>query len=736
MKSIICLCFAFLFVSVACGQTSQMDSTVYLEELTVTSTKFPEMRSKIAQQVRVITPAQIKLLNMQTTADLVTQSGVVGMQKSQQGGGSPQLRGFEASRVLLMIDGVRMNNMIYRAGHLQNIITVDNNSFDQAEILLGPSSTVYGSDALGGVVHFKTKDPILAPDKNFLAGGNAFYRLGTVNNEQTLHFDLNLGGKRFGSFTSLTMGRFGDLRMGERINPSYGKEFGLRHHYVERSSDNSGDLLVTNDDPYIQKFSGYHQYDLVQKFLLRQSENINHTWNIQYSTSSNIPRYDRLTDPEGAGLRSAQWFYGPQERLMLAYQVHVKELGTFADQLRTTLSYQSIEESRHDRRFNRPNLRNQVENVDVYAVTVDFQKQIGASNLQYGFDSQFNFLKSTAFNENLSNGEITAVGTRYPDGDNRMHFLALYLTHTLDITETLTLNDGLRIGYSKLYSKFSDKSFFPFPFDEVDQKNTYASGNLGIAFRPTPWWKLSLIASTGYRVPNVDDLGKVFDTSAGTALIVPNPDVKPEKTFNVDIGIARYFTNKVRIEATAYYTRFFDAIVMDPFAFNGQPTIDYEGVPTPVLANQNKGRAKILGLSMLLHAEIISGFSADASYNYAYGRITSGETESPLDHIPPAFGRVNLQYVRGKFVGSAFVNFNGWKKLEDYRLNSEDNEVYATERGMPSWYTVNFRAGYSFNDYVTLQIGIDNLFDLQYRTFSSGINAPGRNLFATFRLTF
>ena len=97
MKGIKCLCFAFLLVSVAHAQSQQADSIVYLEELTVSATKFPEMRSKIAQQLYVVTPAQIRLLNMQTTADLVTQSGVVGMQKSQQGGGSPQLRGFEAS---------------------------------------------------------------------------------------------------------------------------------------------------------------------------------------------------------------------------------------------------------------------------------------------------------------------------------------------------------------------------------------------------------------------------------------------------------------------------------------------------------------------------------------------------------------------------------------------------------------------------------------------------------------
>jgi hemoglobin/transferrin/lactoferrin receptor protein len=736
MKSIYTLCFAFLVYGSTFGQSNQQDSVVYLDELVVSANKFPEMRSKIAQQVFIVTPAQLKLLNVQTTADLVTNSGVVGMQKSQQGGGSPQLRGFEASRVVLMIDGVRMNNLIYRAGHLQNILTVDNNSFERAEILLGPSSTVYGSDALGGVIHFKTRDPLLTTDQNFKISGNAFYRYGSGNNENTSHFDLNLAGKKFGSFTSFTYSDFGDLRMGERKNPALGEDFGLRSLYVQRAADNLSDVFVVNDDPYVQKFSGYSQYDVVQKFLYKPSDRYSHVLNFQYSTSSNIPRYDRLTDPDGAGLRSAEWYYGPQERFMAAYQFSMKDLGAIADALTATLSYQAIEESRHDRRFNRNNLRNQIENVDVVGVTLDLQKLFAHSTVRYGFDGQFNSLTSTAFNLDVRDGTRSAVGTRYPDGKNNMNYLALYVTHTLDITDQLTLNDGLRVGYATLYSKFNDKSFFPFPFDEVNQKNTYASGNLGLVFRPTSTWKFSLMGSTGYRVPNVDDLAKVFDTSAGTALVVPNPDVKPEKTINIDLGITKFFSDKVRWENNFYYTRFFDAIVMDAFAFNGETVIDYEGTPTPVLANQNKGTAKILGLSSVLHAEISKSFSADASYSYTYGRVTSGENETPLDHIPPAFGRVNVQYQHSKWAASTFVNFNAWKRLKNYRLNSEDNEVYATSKGTPSWYTIHVRVGYTLNDHLMLQAGIDNLLDLQYRTFSSGINAPGRNFFGTLRVSF
>jgi hemoglobin/transferrin/lactoferrin receptor protein len=734
MKSILILCFVVIGFTSVFAQNEEPDSVVFLDELVVSANKISEPRSKLAQQVYVVTPAEIKRLNAQTMAELLINSGVVGMQKSQQGGGSPQLRGFEASRIVLMIDGVRMNNLIYRAGHLQNVITVDNNLLDNVEILLGPSSTVYGSDALGGVVSMHTKNPILGAEK-FAFSGNGFYRYGSVNNEKTQHLDFNIGLKKFAIFAGVTFSDLGDLRMGERENPALGESFGLRNFYVERSADNSADELVANSDPYIQKFSGYTQTDGMVKVLYKPSEKFSHLLNFQFSNSSNIPRYDRLTDPEGTGLRQAEWYYGPQERLMLSYTLDVKPMRSLADELKTVISYQQIQESRHDRRFNRPNLRNQVENVDVVGITIDFNKKFNSHHLRYGFDSQLNWLKSTAFNQNVMTGEISSVGTRYPGGNNTMNFFALYATDTYDLSSRSTLNTGIRLGMSSLNAEFTDKTFFSFPFETVSQKNQYASGNLGMVFRPNGNWKLAFMTSTGYRVPNIDDLAKVFDTNAGQSLIVPNPDVKPEKTVNFDFGVTTFISDKVRWENNFFYTSFFDAIVMDAFTFNGSSEVLYDGQMTPVFANQNKRRATLTGFSSVLNSTLNQNFSVSASYNFTRGVITS-EDDKPLDHIPPAFGRFDVKYKKSKFESSVFVNFNGWKRLEDYFPNGEDNEVYATAEGMPSWYTINLRAGYQVNTYLALQLGVDNLLDLQYRTFASGINSPGRNIFGTIRVSF
>jgi hemoglobin/transferrin/lactoferrin receptor protein len=187
-----------------------------------------------------------------------------------------------------------------------------------------------------------------------------------------------------------------------------------------------------------------------------------------------------------------------------------------------------------------------------------------------------------------------------------------------------------------LHAEFTDKTFFPFPFETVSQNNQYASGNLGIVFRPNGNWKFSLMASTGYRVPNVDDLAKVFDTSAGTSLIVPNPEVKPEKTANLDLGLTAFISDKARWENNFFYTSFFDAIVMDRFTFSGNKAVFYDGQMTPVFANQNKRRATVTGFSSVINATLSDNFSASGSYNFTRGVITS-EDDKPLDHIPPSF---------------------------------------------------------------------------------------------------
>ncbi len=718
------------------AQTDTVSQAIDLNEVVISANKVAETKRTVAQQIRSISAKEISLLNVQNSGDLLSSTGLVMVQKSQQGGSSPGLRGFEASRVLLVIDGVRMNNLIYRAGHLQNVITVDQNMLERAEILFGPSSTVYGSDALGGVIHFHTKKPQLSETDKILFNGSAFARYSSANQEKTAHLDFNVGGKRLAWLSSVNYSDFGDVKMGTK-SQALDTLWGLRKYYAERI--NGKDSLVKNDDIYVQKFSAYKQYDVLQKLAFRASDKLMLGLNVQLSNSSDVPRYDRLTDPKGTGLNSAEWYYGPQKRLLTAFDAKWADNEAFFQHISFNVNYQDIEESRHTRGFGSSNRTSRIEKVKVYGLNLDLQRTVGDHDLRTGIDAQQSSVNSTAILTNVSTNVETPNGasTRYPDGDNTMLNAAAYLTHTWKVTDKVTVIDGLRLGVSNLKSTFVGKTFYKFPFTETKQDNAIWSGNVGLIYAPASDFKVSLLGSTGYRVPNVDDLTKVFETVKGK-VVVPNQDLKPERTWNGELGLSKSFGKAFGIEGSFYYTTFNNAIVVDKFTFGGADSIVYDGVKSAVYAPQNKQKANIYGFSLTAKGQITEGVTFYATYNYTKGKVAANATtkETPLDHVPPAFGRIGVDFSRNKLNASVFSNFSAWKRIADYRLGTEDNEAYATKDGMPSWWTLNARAAYEVINGLQLQVGVDNIMDTQYRVFASGIHAAGRNVWVSVRYKF
>jgi hemoglobin/transferrin/lactoferrin receptor protein len=729
----ILLCASLLFAMVTAKSQSIETSSdsIALHEIVVSANKTAQPIYKVAQQIKVLTSPQIFSQQAQTTADLLQATGSAFVQKSQQGGGSPVLRGFEANKVVIMIDGVRMNNAIYRGGHLQNVITLDNNALDRLEVLYGPSSTIYGSDALGGVLHFYTKKAVLSANENTLFKGAAMVRYGTVNNEKTANVNFNIGGKNLASFTSITASSFDDLVMGKRVNPSLGAAIGERINYVERI--NGKDSLVVNTNKYKQVSTGYDQLDIVQKFAHKLSDKLTQGINFQLSTSTDIPRYDRLTDPNAKTiLNQAEWYYGPQKRTMIAYDLN-SNADTSETNFHIGVNYQAIEESRVSRGFNSSKKTSRIEKLNILGLSIDFNKKKGIHHIRYGVDAQINDLKSTAFITNVVDKTESAQSTRYPDGKNKFNQAGVYFSHTADLSERVVLNDGIRVGLTTLHSTFISKQFFPFPFEEAKQNNFTYSGNIGINYLFGQKSKISGNISSGFRAPNIDDLAKVFESSA--TLIVPNTDLKPEQTLNIELASIIGFGNKSVFQIALFNTQLYNAIVVDKFTFNGASEIEYNGKKVPVVAAQNKNKASISGFTTSINTPIVSNLYFDASAMYTVGKIKD-EKDTPLDHIPPLVLRSGLAYGRESYTLGLSILYNGWKRIADFNPGGEDNQQYAPKEGMPSWYTLNFKGSYRLNNTVSLLGGIDNIMDLQYRTFSSGINGAGRNFYFTLKASF
>lgn len=719
------------------SQTAQDTTATELNEVVI-SNKVPKKYTQLPNQVEVITAKQIDFQNFQSTAEMLSNSGSLFVQKSQQGGGSPVIRGFEASRVLITVDGVRMNNLIFRAGHLQNVITVDENMLENVGVFYGPSSTLFGSDALGGAVAMTTKNAKFLDQAHNKFTGGVNKRYSSVNEEKSVALNLNYATSKFASLTFFSFNDFGDLKMGKERNHN-GDYFGERPNYV--STVGGVDQLNVNDDKYTQVGSAYKQYNFMQKFAYKTNSGYLHGFNLQYSTTSNINRYDRLTETAGSGLKFAQWYYGPQDRLLAIYSLQ-KEKAFLNSDLKINVAYQNVKESRHNRRFGNYNLQHNEENVDMFSVSLDLDKKFTKGELFYGFESYYETLKSTAYANNINTGVVTDINTRYPNGDNNMMRNDLYISYNEKMSDKTFWNVGARAGYTTLKSTIADNSVFSLPFNSISQGNFTYSGTLGITHNTSKNFALKGNIATGFRAPNIDDLAKVFESKAGSSsslgiLIVPNEDLKPEKTITGDLGIVIQSDSKrIKLESTYFYTRMYDAIVTDDFTYNGQSIVNYNGFDAQVKANQNKGKAFVTGFSTNVSAYIISDLLFSANFNYTLGRVVEDGSQRPLDHIAPYFGKVGLTYTYNKLNLEGYMLYNGKKDIKDYSTSGEDNAQYAPANGMPAWETYNFKAGFQVLKGGTLFAGVENILDTQYRVFASGINAPGRNFYGGIKYTF
>ncbi len=731
-----------------------------LDEVVISSSNFLEKKRNIAQKIETVSSKTIAQLNAQNTGDLLINTGKVFVQKSQQGGSSPILRGFEASRILLVIDGVRMNNAIYRSGHLQNVITTDQNSLARVEVMYGPSSTAYGSDALGGVIHLITKSPILSGSKKFITAGTAFARFSTVNNEKTIHADVSIGGKKIAWFQAYNYSDFGDMKMGSNYSEKY-PDFGRRINYITQI--NGIDSVVKNSDDRVQKFSGFKQWDITQKVLYKPSERFSHALNLQFSNSTNVPRYDRLQDTRNFGgsigttLRYAEWYYGPQKRLLGAYELNMLKAGFF-NEVKANINYQVIEESRQTREYRRyDRFDSQVEKVNVFGMTVSGRKIVGNNEIVIGTDAQLNKVNSTAQRTNLTTGQVSKLVTRYPDGKNNMNNFGAYIQHTYKFrNEKLVLNDGIRFQFINLTSNVLDNSFFNLPDTAVVQNNTAVNGNIGLVYSPHRNTTLRTAISSGFRAPNIDDLSKIFESNTlAQQVVVPNANLKPEYTYNIDVEITQKFLRNFTFEFTAFYCLFKNAIIKAPFKLNGQDSILFNNVKSQVQASQNVNNARLYGLNLGLNAVFLKNFNFKSSFAFTNGRYSTDEKtlssiyekqsngnyiivkrnvkNKPLDHIPPVIGKISLAYKYKKYDAELYTIYNGWKYLEDYNADGEDNAQYATKYGMPSWATANFKASLSLKKYLQIQLGFENIFDKNYRSFASGFSGAGRNFIVALR---
>ena len=714
---------------IAAGVIRMVEEVIKIQEVIISAGRWEQQATEVPQMVISITPKEIDFYNPQTAADVVAVTGQIFVQKSQLGGGSPMLRGFASNAILISLNGIRMNNAIFRSGNLQNVINIDPNILDRVEIVFGPGSVLYGSDALGGVMNFIIKDPEFSPSKEMNIKGTGFLRYSSANKEQTGHINLNLGGRKLSWLSSFTYSNFDHLKTGSKRTAEF-SEYGKRTEYVIRGDGE--DIVVKNANENLQVFSGYNAFNTIQRIKLRPSDFNDITYDFYYSTTSDIPRYDRLIIFNNGIPEFAEWNYGPQKWMMNALKFDFyKPTGIYND-FRIVLANQLFEESRIDRKFQNLNRRKRIEHVSAWTLNVDMEKDLNDNvQLIYGAEAVYNDVQSEAESLNIETSQVSSAGTRYPDGGSNLTNLAAYINYKNNLSEKVLFSSGARYSHLFLESVFTT-TFYNFPFSEITLNTGALTGNLSVVYNTANNWKFDFLAGSGFRAPNVDDIGKVFDSAPGN-VVVPNPDLKPEYAYNGEIRITKTIPGFLKTGLTGFYTRLTNAMVRRDFTVNGQDSIVYDGTLSKVEALVNVGNAYITGMSADLKMDISEHFTLSSSVTIMNGQ--DKEENIPLPHTTPAFGRTSLQFRGSKFRATLYVDYQAAKAFEDLAPSEQSKTHLYTSDGALGWSTLNLNVSYQPDAMIQLNAALENIFDKHYRPYSSGISAPGRNLIFSLRVS-
>ena len=701
-----------------------------LDEVVISASKFSQKFREVPKKVTQINRSMIEFTNPMTSADLLERGGYVYIQKSQLGGGSPMIRGLSTNRLVLSVDGVRLNNAIFRSGNIHNVISISPMNIENTEVIMGSASVLYGSDAIGGVMNFYTKKAKLSNDSNPNIQININSRYSSASNEKMYHIDFNYGLEKIAFLSSFSKSDFDDLTMGIHGPSDY-----LRPNYVTQNSAGD-DVLVTNSKPRVQRNTGYSQTNFMQKVLYEPNEDLSIDIGIHFSKTGNIPRYDRLIRTnENEGLYYSEWYYGPQEWLLINSQLtYIPKETKFYDELKFGSSFQKFSESRNSRRFSDSFLKSREEELDIFSLNLDFFKKISEnSNITYGLEMIENKVGSFAKSINISDLSETPISTRYPDNSS-LNSLGLYINYKTKIIEDVFFQSGVRYSSTVLKSDLSQNNiYYDFMYENTTLENGAFVGGIGLSWVRNIYnnWKFNI--NTAFRSPNIDDLAKVFDSEPGS-VVVPNPDLKPERSFGLEFGGYFRTKNNIELDFSSYVTYLYNSFIRDDFTLsNGVSEIIYDGELSQIQALQNSSKSFIYGIEFGINMFLNKNFRMKSQHNLIAGyELDDLPFGMPVRHIPPNYGNFHLIYNNGDFTIDTYLNYNS--KISFNNLAESERAkpyMYALDENgnpySPSWMTFNVRSKYSFSKMLNINFTVENITNKLYRPYSSGISAPGLN---------
>ena len=637
-----------------------------LAEVVITANRYGSLQIKTPEAIRVIDNKSIQKFQLRTAPEALLLTPGVFVQKTNHGGGSAFLRGLTGNQTLLLVDGIRLSNATMRYGPNQYFNTIDVFSIEKVEVLRGSGSVQYGSDAIGGTIQAFSHELVTAEKPTW--GSTLLTRIATQGMEQSLHGGVNYSNKRVAFRAGVTWRNFGDLVGGDttgRQTPT---------GYRELDFDLKGKIFLSPSSDLTMAYQSVHQSD-VPVFHKVALEN--------YAVNKMDPQkrelaYIRLNQKLNAGILKSAVF---------------------------TASFQHNEEGRELLKNGSSILRTENDKVRSFAFSAEaFASDRNGWSANTGLEVYNDLVSSSRTDRDLSTDVAVLKRGLYPDGAT-MTSIAAFSMHTFDL-QNWNITAGAR--FNTFINKVKDEAV-----GMTKLTPTALVGNLAILRKLNKTSNLFVSMNTGFRAPNIDDLGTlgIVDFRYET----PNFDLKPEHSFQYQIGY-KYQDSKLRGEIYVYRNELYNLIVRNRMVGDS-----IEGYP--VYQKENVERAYIQGAETAWDLELNKSWMVSGSMTYTYGQnITRNE---PVRRIPPLFGRLAVEY---KLKGW-WINLEWQTAGKQDRLAAGDNEDNRIPSGgTPGWNIFNVNTSYEIR-FIKIDLSLLNLFNQDYRFHGSGVNGYGRSAF-------
>lgn len=662
-----------LLVSPAWGEEQE---PIVLEEIQVTAGRGEESTFDVSTGVTVVGPKEVERRAPEVLPDLLRGEEGAFVQQTTPGQGAPILRGLVGSSVLHLVDGMRLNNAFFRNAPNQYLALVDAYNVERVEVVRGPASTLYGSDAMGGVVQVITSVP----------------RFEGV--------EWQTDGRVIGQFASADLSGLGRLSL-KTGKKGIGFSGGFTYQDVNDRRVGGGEVVKPSD---------YTAHAGDAKMLITPSKNHEVLFNFQYLEQPKTPRTDELVPGFGQTVpSSAVFFFEPNNRIFVHGRYRFLQPLSFVDVAELNAAYQEINDDRRQRDFGSVNENRERNSSELKGVTLQASSHWGElMTFTYGGEAYFDKINSSRKATNIQTGTTQVVSPRFPDGST-MNSFGLYVLDEIRVLPSLAFTLGGR------FSHFDTDLPASGGVQSVSQSFDDLTGNLGIAYDLSPAVRLVTNVGRGFRAPNVFDLG-TLGVRPGNRFNIPNSDLEPEKIVTVDWGV-KVQTSNFQGEAFGYYSDYTDKIES---VATGAVTSDGR----QVVQNRNLNRVILWGAEVGARFQVKEDLELSGSLTYTWGEEESSDgSKFPADRIPPLNGQVALLYrPRPTLWIEPFIRFAATQN----RLSPRDKtDPRIDPDGTAGWATINVKLGWDAHPHLGLRFALENITDANYREHGSGIDAPG-----------